>query len=145
MGDNIEIPVPDAPTVNTVVEKPEQAMEHVVQHENRLTNIENAIPQHIEHINAQIADVESRLGQAIENSRTEQAAMLNDRLAVLDDIKQKLEAQAIEAPPEVIADIQDAPTDAVQLVPEVEKTPGAPTNTYKGSRERRKARHGKQA
>jgi hypothetical protein len=144
MTDEITIPVPDAPDVNTIVERPEQAMSHVVGHENRLTQLEHKFEQNIIDVNSQIRNTSQSLTEAIDRSRTEQASMLEDRLRVLDEIKSKLESQVIEAPQETIEQIEQAPSEAVSLVPEVESTPGTKPQP-RGMRARRKLRHTKHA
>lgn len=143
MGDNdITIPVPDTPDVNTVVERPEQAMNHVVDHEHRLTDIENKQAQEIARLEARIESTQGDLLAAIEASKQEQAQALARQLTRLEDALSKLETTTVEAPQEVLDDVEAAPTEAVNLVPEVESTPGNTSKKYKGLRERRLEKRG---
>ena len=143
MGDNdITIPQVTPQEVTNVIEKPNEAIPHVVDHEHRLTQMEEKQAQDIARLEARIASTQGELMQAIDASRQEQASMLEGRLAKLQETLESMQATAVEAPQETLDAIDQAPTDAVQLVPEVEPTPGNTSKKYKGLRERRIEKRG---
>jgi len=140
MPDDIKIPIPDEKTVTNIVEAPNEAIQHVVAHEGRITELEQKQAQHVIDVGNQIEETRRQLFEAIENARTEQASMLEGKLTRLEELANKLEQQVVTVPTEAIEDVNEGVT-AVPLVPEVEKT--ATQVIPKGLRLRRKGRHGK--
>jgi predicted nucleic acid-binding Zn-ribbon protein len=141
MVDKVEIPIPDNKDVTNIVEAPNEAIQHVVAHEGRITHLEEQQAQHVMRLEEQINTTRQELFTAIENARTEQASMLEGKLQRLEELANKLESQVVEVPTEAIEDINAGATTAIPLVPEVEKT--VEKAVPKGLRLRRKNRHGK--
>jgi predicted nucleic acid-binding Zn-ribbon protein len=141
MGDSVEIPIPDNKDVTNIVEAPNEAIQHVVAHEGRITHLEEQQAQHVARLEEQINTTRQELFTAIENARTEQASMLEGKLQRLEELANTLEKQVVEVPTEAIEDINEGATTAIPLVPEVEKT--VEKAVPKGLRLRRKYRHGK--
>jgi len=139
MTDNIEIPVPEPKDVQNIIERPEQAMSHVVSHEGRITKIEQEQAQRFTDLLEQIEKTRSDIFQAIEQSRLEQANVLEQRLNTLEERAAKLEAPVVEAPKEVVEELAEVPGEAVQIVPEVEAS--VEPTIRKGLRMRRKEKH----
>jgi hypothetical protein len=129
-----DITIPDAVEHNTIVEAPNEAVDHVVRHEGLIKDLQNELQKQREETFAAIETTRSELTSAIESARTEQASMLESKLARLEEISSKLEQQ-IQEP------VQDEipPADALPLVPEIEST--TKVTIPKGSRQRRLARH----
>ena len=136
---SITIPVPDAPEVKTVVERPEQAMDHVLAHEQRITQIEERHAREIQDLVQRIDDTRAELFTAVQQARTTEIQTLEGKLSRMEQTLSRLEAATVEVPQQTLEDISQAPTEAVNLVPEVESVPHPPTP--KGLRARRKDRH----
>jgi hypothetical protein len=137
--DNIEIPIPEPKDVTTVVEHPNEAIPHVIEHEGRITHIEEQQEQRYNSLMQRIEDTKSEIFTAMEHARTEQASALNERLRRLEETAMRIESTIVEAPQEVVDDISAAPTEAVQVVPEVQHI--EQKIEPKGIRARRKAHH----
>jgi hypothetical protein len=135
MGDDI-IPTP----VTNVLEAPNEAIQHVVAHEGRITHLEEQLQAHITDVMKQIGDTKTELFTAIEHAHTEQASQLEGKLSRLEELATKLENQVIAVPTDVVEDTGET-VQAVPAVPEVEQT--VTKITPKGLRQRRKVRHGK--
>jgi predicted nucleic acid-binding Zn-ribbon protein len=141
MGDSVEIPIPDNKDVTNIVEAPNEAIQHVVAHEGRLTRLEEQQAQHVEALTKQINDTRQELFTAIENARTEQASMLEGKLTRMEEVLAKLESQVVEVPTEALEELNEDTTQAIPLVPEVEQE--VSKVVPKGLRLRRRAKHGK--
>lgn len=135
----ITIPVPTPQNVENVIERPNEAIPHVVEHEGRITHLEEQQAQRYSELLQRIEDTKAELFTAMEHARSEQASILEQRLKSLEETAMRIESTIVEAPQNVVDDIEQAPTNAIEVVPEVEKIvkPVEP----KGMRERRKARH----
>jgi hypothetical protein len=138
MPDEITIPLPDEKEVTNVIERPNEAIPHVVEHAGRIAHLEEQQAQNVTRLESQIQDTRGELIRAIETSRTEQANTLQERIRVLEEKLATMEAQSIEVPKSTLQDIEQAETPIVDLVPEVEvqKQP----EKYRGLRARRKER-----
>lgn len=134
----------------TIVNVPDNTVDHVVQHAERLTRLEDSQRGMYNQLTREIGDVRSELSQAIEHARHEQVHVLEDRLNSLESKLDKLSEPIVEVPKKVVEEIEEAQEEAqeiesegaaVKVVPEVEtqKQPPPP----KGLRERRRAKHGK--
>ena len=135
----IKIPVPTPQHVETVIEKQDETVPHVIQHEGRIVHLEETQATQYAHLLQEIQDTKQQILVDLEHARTEQASVLEDRLKRLEEKALQEESSVVEAPQEVLDELNQAPTQAVELVPEVEKVPQA--IVPKGIRARRKARH----
>lgn len=136
---SISIPVPTPQNVENVIERPNEAIPHVVEHEGRITHLEEQQAAKYAELLQRIEDTKAELLTSVEHARSEQASMLEGRLKALEETALRIESTIVEAPQSVVDDIEQAPTNAIEVVPEVEKVdkPKEP----KGGRERRQARH----
>lgn len=135
----IEIPLPTPQHVENVIEKQDETVPHVIQHEGRIVHLEEQQAAHYAELLQRIQDTKDEILVASEHARTEQASMLDERLKRLEEAALKIESSIVEAPPEVVDAVEQAPTEAVQLVPEVQEV--EKKIEPKGIRARRKARH----
>jgi|SRR5215831_2318419 len=136
---NITIPVPTPQHVENVIEKQDETVPHVIAHEGRIVHLEETQATQYAHLLQEIQDTKQQILVDLEHARTEQASVLEDRLKTLEEKALAEESTIVEAPPKVIEGLENAPTDAIQIVPEVENV--VQPVTPKGIRARRKARH----
>lgn len=137
---DITIPTPDNKDVTNIVEAPNEAIQHVVAHEGRITRLEEEQARKFNELLAEIDKTRQELFSALENAKTEQASMLEGKLSRLEELANKLEKQVVEVPTEALEDV-NAGVQSVPLVPEVEGT--VSQAIPKGLRLRRKNRHKK--
>lgn len=135
----IKIPVPTPQHVENVIEKTDETIPHVIQHEGRIVHLEETQAQNYATLLQQIEDTKNQIRTDLEHARTEQATALEARLAALEEKALAAESTVVEAPTDVLNELEAAPTEAVELVPEVEKIPQK--IEPRGIRARRKARH----
>jgi vacuolar-type H+-ATPase subunit H len=128
-----DITIPDAVDHTTIVQPGHEELDHVVAHEGRITNIENALQQQRQEVFEAIDRTRSELTSAIDSARQEQASLLEGKLARLEEISSTLEQQIQKVPDEEVP-----PIEALPLVPEIEST--TKVTIPKGARQRRLAR-----
>lgn len=136
----IRVPVPTPPDVHTTVERTEQAIPHVVDHEHRLTSIEHKQEEDVKRLVGEITTTREELFTALNTAKVEQAATLEQKLNELTATLQRVEqATTVDVPESIAEDIDPAISDVVNVVPDV--APSQEPKGYKGQRERRKERH----
>jgi DNA-binding HxlR family transcriptional regulator len=138
-NEKIEIPVPEAKEVQNVIERPNEAIPHIVDHEGRITHMEEQQAARYTELLQKIDDTRAEIFTAMEHAHTEQASVLEERLKRLEEAALRIESTIVEAPPKVVEELEQAPTEAVQVVPEVEHV--AQKIIPRGIRGRRKAKH----
>lgn len=136
MGD-IVTHVPDAPEKITQ-DTGDTLVSPVLQHTERLTNLERDLPQAEERLNKKLLETEAQLREAIQaNAAQKTIEELTQRVLSLES---KLEATATQTARATEA----APSGAVDFVaPEVEESPTPPEKERRSIRHRRKARRTK--
>lgn len=110
----------------------------VLQHTERLTNLERDLPQTEERLNKKIVETEAQLREAIQaNAAQKTIEELTQRILTLES---KLEEKATHP----VETTEAAPAGAVEFVaPEVEESPTPPEKERRSIRHRRKARRTK--
>ena len=121
----------EAPAVITpVVETESKLTAPLIDHEGKITRIEERQAQHEERLMRELGELESRLSTARESelsSIREQIAHVESRLEEL-----------------VIKPAEQVPETAVELAePELEPSPAPPEKVRRGMRHRKRARRGK--
>ena len=135
----IEIPVAEPKEVQNVIERPNEAIPHVIDHEGRITHMEEKQAATYTELLQKIDDTRAQILTDIEHARTEQASVLEERLRVLEEKSRQMESTIVEAPESVVSDLGQAPTEAVQVVPEVQQIEHK--IEPRGIRARRKSKH----
>lgn len=136
MGD-IVTHVPDAPE-KISQDTGDTLISPVLQHTERLTNLERDLPQAEERLNKKLLETEAQLREAIQaNAAQKTIEELTSRIMTLES---KLE-QTVTHPVETT---EAAPSGAVDFVaPVVEESPTPPEKERRSIRHRRKARRTK--
>lgn len=136
MGDVVHIP---EQAVHTAQDTGDSLIDPVIQHTERITNLESGMSAQEERLNNRIIELESQLREAIAAKAGE------ERITSLEEKIVALQAKLEEKGTHPVETVEGAPAGAVAFVaPVVEDSPSSPEKERRSIRHRRfKRRKGK--
>ena len=140
-----EVKVPDPE--QTIVVRENEAIQPVIDHTERITNLEHGLTDTEARLNRRLEEVQSELGTSLAAAREENTRQLQEHIAHLEaleaQLSERLAAMAEQSPPvTAVEEASVVPTsDAEHVETELEPPPN-PRKHIPISKRRRERKHG---